>query len=124
MQQVLQKAREGNKAVKITLRKKIEDQRKFTGRVVETSDTGFAIADHKSGNTRTFNYEGVQQVSQSGLSTGTIIVITALVADGLIILGVILHELGRTDLLKTGSRDQLPTPATRCPSWTKSMISG
>jgi len=49
MQQVLHKAQERNKAVKITLRKKIDHQRKFAGRVVEISGAGFAIADQKSG---------------------------------------------------------------------------
>jgi|SRR5215470_317109 len=95
VQQAIQKARERDKAVKITLQKKIENQRKFTGRVVEISDAGFAIADQKSGNTRTFKYGDVQQVSQTGVSKGTIITIGAVVAAGLIILGVILHELGQ-----------------------------
>lgn len=37
MQQVLHKAQERNKDVKVTLRKKIDNQRKFTGSIVEIS---------------------------------------------------------------------------------------
>jgi Na+-transporting NADH:ubiquinone oxidoreductase subunit NqrC len=95
MQQVLHKAQERNKPVKVTLRKKIDNQRKFTGRVVEISDAEFAIADQKSGKAMTFKYDDVQQVGQTGMSTGTIITIGALVAGGLIILGVIYHEVGK-----------------------------
>jgi len=43
----------------------------------------------------TFKSEDVQQVGQTGVSTGTIIAIAALVAGGLIILGVIYHEMGK-----------------------------
>ena len=94
MQQVLHKAQKKSKPVEITLRKEIDNQRKFTGRVVDISDAGFAIADQKSGKTTNFRYEDVQQVSQTGVSKGTIIAVAALVAGG-IILGVIFHELGK-----------------------------
>jgi Na+-transporting NADH:ubiquinone oxidoreductase subunit NqrC len=94
MQQVLHKAQEKNKAVKVSLLKKKDGQHKFTGRVVTISDTDFAINDQKSGQTMSIRYEDVQQVSQSGMSTGTIVAIVAVVAGG-IILGVIFHELGK-----------------------------
>jgi hypothetical protein len=95
VQQVLHKAHEKNKAVKVSLLKKKGGPHKFTGRVVTISDTDFAISDQKSGQTMSIRYEDVQQVSQAGMSTGTIITIGAVVAGGLIVLGVILHELGK-----------------------------
>jgi hypothetical protein len=94
VQQVLHKAQEKNKAVKVSLLKKKDGQHRFTGRVVTISDTDFAISDQKSGQTMSIRYEDVQQVSQAGMSTGAIIAIVALVAGG-IILGVIFHELGK-----------------------------
>jgi hypothetical protein len=42
-----------------------------------------------------FAYEDVQQIGQTGVSKGTIIAVSALVAGGLITLGVIYHELGK-----------------------------
>jgi ribosome maturation factor RimP len=71
MQQVLHKAQDRNKTVKVTLRKKVDNQRKFAGRVLDISDAGFAITDQKSGKTMNFKYEEVQQVGQTGMSTGT-----------------------------------------------------
>jgi len=94
MQQVLHKAQEKNKAVKVALRKKKDGQHKFTGRVVTISDTDFAISDQKSGQTMSIRYEDVQQVTQTGMSTGKIIAIVGVVAGG-IILGLIFHELGK-----------------------------
>jgi ABC-type antimicrobial peptide transport system permease subunit len=94
VQQVLHKAQEKNKAVKVSLLKKKDGQHKFTGRVDTISDTDFAIRDQKSGQTTSIRYDEVQQVSQAGMSTGAIIAIVALVAGG-IILGVIFHELGK-----------------------------
>jgi len=95
MQQLLHKAQEKDKEVKITLVKKIDNYRKFTGKVMEISDRDFTIADQKTGKTMNFAYEDVQQIGQTGVSKGTIIAVSALVAGGLIILGVIYHELGK-----------------------------
>jgi len=47
MQQVLHKAQDKDKAVKITLRKKMDNQRKFMGKVKEITDAGFSIAQQK-----------------------------------------------------------------------------
>jgi len=95
MQEVLHKAQNKDKAVKITLLKKINKQRKFTGKVMEISDAGFSIADQKTGKTTNFAYQDVHQVGQTGVSKGTIIAVAALTAGGLIILGLIYHELGK-----------------------------
>ena len=95
MQQVLHKAQDKDKAVKITLRKKVDNQRKVTGRVREITDTGFSIVDQKTGKTMSFAYQDVQQDGQTGVSKGTIIAVAALVAGGLIILEVIFHEMGK-----------------------------
>jgi len=95
MQQVLHKAQEKDKAVKITLRKKMDNQRKFMGKVKEITDVGFSIVEQKTGKTMSFAYQDVQQVGQAGVSKGTIIAVAALVAGGLIILGVIFHEMGK-----------------------------
>ena len=43
MQQVLRKAQEKGKAVKVTLNRKIDNRNKLTGKVSEISDTGFTL---------------------------------------------------------------------------------
>ena len=70
MQQVLRKAQEKNKAVKITLARKIDNQAKLSGRVSEVTNAGFAVTDEKTGKITTLAYEDVQQVQQKGLSKG------------------------------------------------------
>src|SRR5215470_12169422 len=96
MQQVLHKAQDKDKAVKITLRKKMDNQRKFMGKVKEITDAGFSIVEQKTGRTMSFAYQDVQQVGQAGVSKGTIIAVVALVAGGLIILGILHYELGKS----------------------------
>jgi hypothetical protein len=50
MQQVLRRADQKDKVVKVTLeKKKIDNQRKFTGKVSAFSDTGFTVTDQKTG---------------------------------------------------------------------------
>src|SRR5262249_50868463 len=73
MQQVLHKAQDKDKAVKITLRKKMDNQRKFMGKVREITDAGFSIVEQKTGKTMSFAYQDVQQVGQAGVAKGTII---------------------------------------------------
>jgi hypothetical protein len=70
MQQVLRKAQEKDKAVKVILNKKIDNQTKFTGKVSEVSDTSFTLTDQQAGKPMKLAYEDVRQVSQKGLSKG------------------------------------------------------
>jgi hypothetical protein len=82
MQQVLHKAQEKNKAVKLTLRKLIDNQKTFSGKASDISDTGFVLTDQKTQTTKNFAYEDVQQVKQTGMSKGTKILIVSLVVVG------------------------------------------
>jgi hypothetical protein len=70
MQQVLHKAQEKDKTVKVTLKKKIDNQKKFSGKVSDISDTGFAVTDQKTGKIQKVAYEDVREVHQKGLPTG------------------------------------------------------
>ena len=71
MQQVLHKAQEKDKAVKITLNKKIDNQNQFSGKVSDISDTGFVLTEQKTRTTKKIAYEDVQQVKQKGMSKGS-----------------------------------------------------
>jgi hypothetical protein len=82
MQQVLHKAQEKDKAVKVSLKKTIDNQKEFSGKVSDISDTGFVVTDQKSGATKKFAYEDVQQVNQKGMSKGAKILIVSLVVVG------------------------------------------
>lgn len=96
MQQVLRKAREKDKAVKVTLRKTIDNQRQFSGKVSEISETGFVLTDQKTPTTKKFAYEDVQQVKQKGMSTGAKIAIGVGVGVvALIVAAVIVVKAGR-----------------------------
>jgi Flp pilus assembly protein TadB len=88
MQQVLHKAQEKDKAVKVTLKKKIDNQKKFSGKVSDISDTGFVVTDQKTGTTKTLAFEDVQQVNQKGMSKGTKIALG--VAGGVVVAVAIL----------------------------------
>ncbi len=77
IQRVLRKAQEKNKAVKVTLNKKIHNQNKFSGKVGDISDTGFIVDDEKTGIATTLAYSDVKEISQKGLSTAVQIVIVA-----------------------------------------------
>lgn len=87
MQQVLHKAQDKDKAVKVTLNKKIDNQSKFTGKVSEISDTGFVLTDQKTGKPMTLAYADVQQVNQKGMSKGAKIAIV--VVAGIVIAAII-----------------------------------
>ena len=71
MQQVLHKAQEKDKAVKVTLNKKIDNQSKFTGKVSEISDTSFTITDQHTGKPIKLAYDDVRKVNQKGMSKGS-----------------------------------------------------
>ena len=85
MQQVLHKAKKKDKAVKVILNKKINNQNKLSGRVSGISDTSFVIDDEKSGTATTVEYSDVRKVSQRGLSTSTQIVIVVAVVGGVVV---------------------------------------
>jgi hypothetical protein len=87
MQEVLHNAQKKNKAVKVTLRKLIDNQETFSGKVSEISDTGFVLTDQKTQTTKTFAYKDVQQVKQKGMSKGTKILIFSLVVGFVIAMG-------------------------------------
>ena len=70
MQEVLHKAQEKDKAVKVILNKKLDNQKKFSGKVSDISDTGFTLTDQKIGTTKTLAYADVREVHQKGLSKG------------------------------------------------------
>jgi len=75
MQQVLRKAQEKDKAVKVILNKKIDNQSALTGKVSEISDTGFTMTDQQTGKPMKLAYEDVRQVNQKGMSKGSKIAI-------------------------------------------------
>ena len=78
MQQVLHKAQEKDKAVKVTLKKKIDNQKKFTGKVSDISDRGFVVTDQKTGKIQKLAYADVQEVHQKGWSKAATIAIVVL----------------------------------------------
>ncbi len=88
MQQVLHKAQEKDRAVKVTLKKKMDGQGKFTGKVSEISDTGFTIADQKTGKAVKLDYDGVKEVRLKGTS-GALIAALA-IAGGVVVIAVVL----------------------------------
>ena len=91
MQQVVRKAREKDKVVKITLNKKVEDQLNFSGKVSEISDTGFTVNDQKTGKTMQVDYTDVQEIKQKGMSkTAKILIVSGIVVGAVVGLGVAL----------------------------------
>jgi hypothetical protein len=90
MQQVLRKAQEKDKAVKVILNKKIDNQSTLTGKVSEISDTGFTMTDQQTGKPMNLAYEDVRQVNQKGMSKGSKIAIgIAVGAAAFILVGVL-----------------------------------
>jgi hypothetical protein len=87
MQQVLRKAQENDKAVKVILNKKIENQKKFSGKATDISDTGFVVTDQKTGKAQKLDYADVREIHQKGWSTGATIAVV--VIAGLVIAVVI-----------------------------------
>jgi len=64
MQQVLHKAQEKDKGVKVILNKKIDKQKKFSGKVSDISDTGFVVTDQKTGKPMKLAYADVREVEK------------------------------------------------------------
>jgi 1,4-dihydroxy-2-naphthoyl-CoA synthase len=85
MQQVLNKAREKDKAVKVILNKKIDNQTKFSGKVSEISDSGFVVTNEKTGTTKRLAYEDVRQIKRQGLSRAAKILIVSGVVVGTVV---------------------------------------
>lgn len=85
MQQVLNKAREKDKVVKVILNEKIDNQTKFSGKVSEISHSGFVVTNEKTGATRRFAYEDVRQVKRQGLSKAAKILIVSGVVVGTVV---------------------------------------
>jgi len=85
MQQVLNKAREKDKAVKVILNKKIENQTKVSGKVSEISDSGFVVTNEKTGTTKRLAYEDVRQIKRKGLSKAAKILIVSGVVVGTVV---------------------------------------
>ena len=82
MQQVLRRAQEKDKVVKVILNKKFDNQTEFSGKVNDISDTGFVLTDQKTRTTKKLAYEDVQQVKQKGMSKGAKILIVSAVVVG------------------------------------------
>ena len=95
IQQVLRKAQQKNKAVKVTLNKKINNQVKLSGNVGGISDTTFVVDDEKTGTATTVAYSDVREIRQRGLSTVTQIGIVAGVVVG-VVLAVVLALTPKT----------------------------
>ena len=70
MQQVLRVAQERDKAVTVTLSRKVDNKAKLTGKVSDISDTTFTLISQRTGNPMTLAYEDVRQVKQKGMSKG------------------------------------------------------
>ena len=88
MQQVLHRAQEKGKAVKVTLNRKINNRNELTGNVSEISDTGFATYNQKTGETVQVAYADVQEVKQKGMSkTAKILIVIGIVVGAAIGLG-------------------------------------
>ena len=88
MQQILRKAQEKNKAVKITLNKKIENQLNFSGKVGEISDSDFTLSDQKTGKTMQIAYADTKEIRQKGMSkTAKILIVSGIVVGTVIAVG-------------------------------------
>jgi hypothetical protein len=84
MQQFLHKAQEKDKAVKVILDKKIDRQKKFSGKVSDISDTGFVVTDQKTGKPMKLAYADVREVHQRSSKKEVTIVIV--VGAGVVLL--------------------------------------
>ncbi len=93
MQQVLRKAQEKNKAVKITLAKRLDNQAQLRGKVSEVSDTGFAVTD-KTGKITKLVYEDVQQVKQEG-TKGWVIALVVAAGVGVLVVVLVFTSIAR-----------------------------
>jgi len=95
MQQVLHKAQEKDKAVKVILNKKIDKQKKFSGKVSDISDTGFVVTDQKTGKPMKLAYADVREVLQKWSKkdvTIAIVVVAGVVILVLLFIGSKVHD--------------------------------
>ncbi len=93
MQQVLRKAQEKNKAVKITLAKELDNQAQLRGTVSEVSDTGFAVTD-KTGKITKLAYGDVQQVKQEG-TKGWVIALVVAAGVGALVAALVFASIAK-----------------------------
>jgi len=101
MQQVLHKAQDKDKPVKVILKTKIDNQTKLNGKVSEISESNFVLASLKNGKTQRLAYEDVQQVKQAGMSKGAKIAIVA--TAGVVVVVVVMLALTSHSLDNWGS---------------------
>lgn len=90
MQQVLRKAQEKDKAVNVSLERKIDNQNKLSGKVSEISDTSFTLTEHKTGKITKLAYKDVQKIKQRGWSKG--LKITLVVIVGVIVAAIVVSK--------------------------------
>jgi RimP C-terminal SH3 domain len=96
MQQLLRQAQEKDKAVKVTLNNKIDNQKKFSGTVTDISDTGFTLSDQKTGKTMKFAYSEVKEVNRKGMTRGDKIATGVAIAGTFVLVMFLLTVLGIT----------------------------
>lgn len=88
MQEIARKAYGKDKSVKVTLLKKIDNQRRLRGKVRDISGTGFTLTDEKTGKTMQVAYADVQEIKQDGMSkTAKILIVSGIVVGVVVGLG-------------------------------------
>jgi hypothetical protein len=70
MKQVVQRALDKDKSVKVKLKERLSVKTKLTGRISEVSDAGFVLTDEKTKATTKLTYDGLKEIKPKGLSTG------------------------------------------------------
>jgi hypothetical protein len=68
IQQVLHEAQEEHKAVKVILRKTVENRKTVGGKVIDISDTCFVVNDQKAGTATNLAYKDVHEIHKKGRS--------------------------------------------------------
>ena len=89
MEQVLRKAQEKNKAVKVRLSRKIGNRTEISGKPSEISDTGFSVTDQKTGKVTKLAFQDVQEIKKKGMSKWKIALV---VLAGVIIAAIAVGE--------------------------------
>ena len=96
MKQVVHKAIDNDKSVKVKLKERRSGQTTLTGRVSEASDAGFILSDEKTNRASTLRYDELKEVKVKGWSTGSKIAVGAVVAAAVIVLAVI-YKIASSD---------------------------
>jgi hypothetical protein len=96
MKQVVQKALDKEKSVRVKLKKRQSGKTTLTGRVSEVSEAGFTLTDEKTNTTSTLTYDELKEVKVTGLSTGSKIAIGVVLASAVIVLAVI-YKIASSD---------------------------